>query len=156
LPLPHPAPPSVQALAAWLAEELKIEKRPTRVRAEPARPVPWGDRSLEQPERWSFNFVAPNYTVTAEHWVGSSHVTVKRSEANFWALLTRLHMGGGMGQGAVGIAWVLLADTIAGGLVMLALTGILLWTRLHGPRLLALGLIGSVATLAVTLVVAAL
>ena len=47
-----------------------------------------------------------------------------------FALLTRLHKGVGMGVG-----WVLLADTLAGGLVFLSLTGLLLWTRLHGSRL---------------------
>ena len=39
----------------------------------------------------------------------------------------------------MGVAWILLADTIAGSLIILALSGILLWTRLHGPRLLAAG-----------------
>ena len=40
----------------------------------------------------------------------------------------------------MGVAWILLADTVAGSLIILALSGILLWTRLHGPRLLAAGL----------------
>jgi hypothetical protein len=40
----------------------------------------------------------------------------------------------------MGIGWVLLADTLAGGLIVLSLTGILLWTRLHGGRLAAAGL----------------
>lgn len=39
---------------------------------------------------------------------------------------------------------------------MLALTGILLWARLHGPRLMALGLIGGVFTLTLALVASAL
>ena len=40
----------------------------------------------------------------------------------------------------MGVAWILLADTIAGSFIILSLTGILLWTRLHGPRLLAAAL----------------
>lgn len=40
----------------------------------------------------------------------------------------------------MGVAWILLADTIAGSFIILSLTGILLWTRLHGPRLLAAGI----------------
>ena len=40
----------------------------------------------------------------------------------------------------MGIGWVLLADTLAGGLIVLSLTGILLWTHLHGGRLAAAGL----------------
>jgi hypothetical protein len=37
--------------------------------------------------------------------------------------------------------WVLFIDTMAGGLVAMALTGALLWSRLHGPRLAALGIV---------------
>jgi hypothetical protein len=39
---------------------------------------------------------------------------------------------------------------------MLALTGILLWTRLHGPRVMALGLVGGVFTLTLALAASAL
>lgn len=156
LALPEPAPGSAQEMAAWLGQELKLDSPASRVRAEPARPAPWGERTLRQPEHWSANFVTPAYTILVDHWVGTGHVTVKRSDANFWAMLNRLHMGTGMGNGGVGIAWVLFADTIAGGLVMLALTGILLWTRLHGPRVMALGLIGGVFTLTLALVASAI
>jgi hypothetical protein len=38
------------------------------------------------------------------------------------------------------VGWVLLVDTLAGTLILLSLTGTLLWTRLHGPRLAAAGL----------------
>lgn len=151
LELPEPAPASAQDMAAWLVQELRLDRPASRVRAEPARPVPWGERTLRQPERWSVNFATPAYSVMAEHWVGTGQVMVKRSDANFWALLNRLHTGTGMGGDGVGIAWVLLADTIGGGLVMLALTGILLWTRLHGPRVMALGLVGGVCTLTLAL-----
>jgi hypothetical protein len=40
----------------------------------------------------------------------------------------------------LGLAWVLFIDTIAGALVAMSLTGFLLWTRLHGSRLLAGGI----------------
>jgi hypothetical protein len=39
-----------------------------------------------------------------------------------------------------------LTDTLAGALLELAITGTLLWSRLHGPRLLAAGLIGTTLT----------
>ena len=80
----------------------------------------------------------------AEYWVGNRYVSIRQLDPNFFAWLTRLHTGTG-----VGIGWVLLVDTLAGGLIVLALTGLLLWTRLHGPRLVALGLIGTCLTLAV-------
>lgn len=37
----------------------------------------------------------------AEHWVGTDQVTAKRSDANFWEMLNRLHLG----TGGAGIAW---------------------------------------------------
>jgi hypothetical protein len=43
-------------------------------------------------------------------------------------------------------AWILLTDTLAGALLILAITGTLLWSHLHGPRLLAAGLIGTTLT----------
>jgi hypothetical protein len=81
------------------------------------------------------DFHNPQQSVNAEYWVGNSFVSVKRQDANIFAFITRLHKGVGMGT-----AWVLLADTLAGGLVFLSLTGLLLWTKLHGSRLLMAGL----------------
>jgi uncharacterized protein len=46
------------------------------------------------------------------------------------------------------MVWVLFLDTIAGALIVMSLTGFLLWTRLHGPRLLAGGLVGGSLALA--------
>ena len=55
---------------------------------------------------------------------------------------------------AVGVSafWVLLSDTIAGGMIVLSVTGLLLWSRLHTIRLAAVGvstaaLLGGVWTL---------
>jgi hypothetical protein len=52
--------------------------------------------------------------------------------------------------------WILLTDTLACGLLVLAITGTLLWSRLHGPRLMAAGLIGTVFTSAVVLMLTTL
>lgn len=137
-------PESPAALGEFLRRELDLNAQPTRPRKEPTKRVPWGNGEIKQPERWQVNFVTLGETVQAEYWVGNRYVSVKRSDPNFFALLTRLHQGTG-----AGIGWVLLVDTLAGALVVLSLTGLLLWTRLHGPRLLALGLVGACATLAV-------
>ena len=44
-------------------------------------------------------------------------------------------MGSGMGA-----LWIFLGDSLAFGLFVLSASGLLLWSRLHGPRLLAVGL----------------
>ncbi|MGH7348836.1 MAG: PepSY-associated TM helix domain-containing protein, partial [Candidatus Rokuibacteriota bacterium] len=132
LPLPRPQPVSPEAMAAWLRTELGIEKPWRQARAQPSRTVVWGGREVRQPERWTVTFPAPQRFVAAEYWVGNSFVTVRRSDPNVWAFLNNLHQAGGMGAG-----WILLADTVAGSFILLSLTGVMLWTRLHGPRLLA-------------------
>jgi hypothetical protein len=132
MPLPRPQPVSPEAMAAWLRTELGIEKPWRQARAQPSRTVVWGGQEVRQPERWTMTFPAPQHFVAAEYWVGNSFVTVRRSDPNVWAFLNNLHQAGGMGAG-----WILVADTVAGSFILLSLTGVVLWTRLHGPRLLA-------------------
>jgi hypothetical protein len=146
LALPDTAEPpfdSAEGLAEWLRRELKIEGDAGRVRTEPARPVAWGDRTLRQPARWSVDFAGPGRQVRAEYWVGNRFVKVESLDATPLGLLMRLHTASG-----VSAFWVLLADTIAGGMVLLSLTGVLLWSRLHPLRLSTLGL--SLGALAAT------
>ncbi|HWU69276.1 MAG TPA: PepSY-associated TM helix domain-containing protein, partial [Stenotrophobium sp.] len=48
---------------------------------------------------------------------------------------TSLHKGVGMGVG-----WVLLVDTLAGSIILLSLSGVVLWTQLNRRRLLGAGI----------------
>jgi hypothetical protein len=147
LPLPSPAPGDPQALASWLRAALALAPEATRVKAEAPKPVAWGDKALTQPARWSAAFVSPGASVQAEYWVGNSFVSVKRSDNNVFATLANLHKGVGMSVG-----WILLVDTLAGSIILLSLTGVLLWTLVNRQRALgaAIGLasVATVATLA--------
>jgi len=134
LALPEPLPGDPEALAAWLGEKFHLDARHAKILREPARTVLWNGDEVEQPPRWQITLRTPRQSVQAEYWPGNRFVTVKRGSGNLFALLTNLHKGVGLG-----VAWVLLADTLAGGLIVLSLTGILLWTRLHGGRLAAAG-----------------
>ena len=134
LPLAEmPADP--QALAALLARELDFAGAIPRIRAEPAHGVTWGERTLIQPEFWQIWFDTPQRAARAEYHVGNRSVKIERLDANFIATLTRLHQAVG-----VSAAWVLLADSIAGSLMLLSLTGMLLWIRLHPDRLVWMGI----------------
>jgi hypothetical protein len=135
LSMPRPPLADIDAFVTWLQRELAVAKAPARKRTDPSRPVVWTGQDVRQPERWEVGFTTPRYVITAEYWIGNAFVTVRRADANVWAVLTNLHMANG-----ASVAWILLADSIAGSFIMLALTGVLLWTRLHGPRLLAAGL----------------
>jgi hypothetical protein len=142
IPLPRPAPATPQALAAWLKTALKLDPEPRRVLLEPARPVAWGDQSVLQPARWSASFSSPSVKVQAEYWVGNSYVTLKRSDSNLFGTLTSLHKGDGMG-----IGWVLLVDTLAGSIILLSLSGVVLWALTNRRRAIgvAIGLVSLLA-----------
>jgi hypothetical protein len=128
---------SADEMASWLQRELGFQGLQVRTKAEPTRKVTWGERELLQPARWTFSFNSPHKAVNAEYLVGNRYLKVDTQDATVIGTLTRLH-------NAVGVTafWVLLSDTIAGGLIVLSVTGLLLWSRLHGVRL---------ATLAVSL-----
>lgn len=133
------------ALGRWAKAELRLP-----VDAQPPRGKPGdkkqGDkrgggkfmgRDVATAEPLTQTFAMPDARVTVEYVPGSNHVTAKREEINALGMLKNLHKGVGLP-----IAWVLLIDTIAGALIVMALTGYLLWSRLHGPRLLAGALAG--------------
>ena len=133
-------PRDPDALAATLQKALAIDRPANLVRKEPPQEVTWNGEALRQPELWRVFFATPARTLNVEYWKGNAYATVKRQDPNAWAFLTRLHMGTG-----ANVAWVLLVDTLAGGLIVMSLTGMLLWSRLHGTRLTALGIaLGSI------------
>ena len=139
LPLPTPAPDNAQAMADWLQQELKLDRSATRVRSEPSRPVAWGDKTLKQPAHWSASFTSPRFNLQTDYWVGNEFITIKRNDNNLFGTLNNLHKGVGVGAG-----WILLADSLAGSIVLLSLTGVILWTQLNRRRLIGttIGLAG--------------
>jgi hypothetical protein len=132
---------SAEAFEAWLRVKFKLPHAKARVQKKPGGPVPWGGGQTVQPENWRVTLTTPNISLNAEYWQGDTEAHIEQKEANAWATLANFHKGSGMSN-----AWILLTDTLAGGLLVLAITGTLLWSRLHGPRLLAAGLIGTTLT----------
>lgn len=84
---------------------------------------------------------SPQRGLSAEYFVGNRSVKIETQDATSIGVLTRLHMS--VGANAF---WVLLADTIAGGMIVLSITGLLLWSRLRAIRLATVGV--SIAALA--------
>lgn len=131
--LPHGDFRNPEQLAAWIEKELKLElAQPAFIKTQPARHVLWGDNLVQQPERWSISFHRPDRAVNAEYFVGSKVVRLENADSTPLGTLVRLHMSVG-----VTAAWIVLADTIAGGLILLSITGLLLWTQLHTVRTVA-------------------
>jgi hypothetical protein len=132
--LPLPAQPfeSAQQMSGWLQQELKFSAKQVTVKSQPAKKIIWADQEVLQPERWSISLQSPQRSVSAEYFVGNHFVKLEHLDATPIGTLTRLHMSAG-----AGVFWVLLSDTIASSLILLSLTGLLLWTKLHTVRTVA-------------------
>lgn len=100
-------------------------------------------RDVQQADVWKQSFNGSNGVLSVEYSPGSTAVKATKSEQNAFGFLKNLHKGTGMNW-----VWVLLIDTMAGGLVAMSLTGALLWSRLHGPRLAAIGIVTTSLVLA--------
>nr|WP_246256939.1 PepSY-associated TM helix domain-containing protein [Pararobbsia alpina] len=137
LPLPSPAPASPTDLLRALQQNHALEGKPGRIQREPARTVAWGDGRLQQPEHWSATLVTPRSNTQVEYWVGNRFVSIKRTDNGLLATLLNFHRGTGLG-----IGWVLLVDTLAGSIILLSITGVLLWIGTHRRRALASLLVG--------------
>jgi len=156
LVLPDPRPETIDALAAWLQQALKVDQPANNMRVERPRPVAWTERGAErggegrplmQPERWTLNFGGPNKVIQVEYWVGNKSVGVRTTENGFVATLTNLHKGVGMP-----VPWILLIDTLAGSLIFLSISGAILWWETHRRRLVGLTIFG--VSVAVTVAIA--
>lgn len=135
LSLPEPQPGTPEELAAWLQGELKFTpEQVVQVKKQAAKAVVWADHEILQPERWSVSLQTPQRGVTAEYFLGNRFVKLDHAEATPIGTLTRLHMAVG-----VNAFWVLLSDTIAGSLILLSITGLLLWTQLRALHTVAVG-----------------
>jgi uncharacterized protein len=138
------------ALGKWAKAELGMSSEPREPRKE-GPPGPRGTgrgekagkpqfmgKSLPQAEKWTRQFTLVDGRVIVDYVPGSASVSLKREGQGILNTLKNLHKGVGLNM-----VWVLFLDTIAGALIVMSLTGFLLWTRLHGSRLLAGGLVGT-------------
>lgn len=127
---------SEKALGEWAKAEfgLQVEPRPPKDGGEKGKgpSKSFLGKARPEAEKWEINFNHVNGRITVEHVKGSASVAVKQTSQNLLGTLKNLHKGTG-----VGIAWILFIDTIGGALIAMAITGFLLWSRLHGGRLLA-------------------
>jgi uncharacterized protein len=127
------------ALGKWAktALALPVEGRePPAAKADKKGKLFMG-KALPQVEKWTRTFMLADTKITVDYVPGAPNVTVRKEAVGLLGTMKNLHKGAG-----VGVAWVLLIDTIAGALIAMTLTGFLLWTRLHGSRLLAGGIAG--------------
>jgi hypothetical protein len=153
LALPDPRPQTVDEMAAWLQQSLKLDRPANNIKVERARPVPWAEKGGDgrlalQPERWSFNLGGPNKVVQVEYWVGNKSASVRTTDNGLIATLTNFHKGVGMP-----VPWILLIDSLAGSLIFLSVSGAILWWETNRRRRLGVAIFGTAVALTVGLAI---
>ena len=149
LAVPTPLPANNKEFTKFIQNALNVHQDPVKPKdplgvGKPEREAKFMNKDVKQPEIFKVDFQLPQVRIQAEYVAGNQYATVKREDANVWGFITRMHKG--VGANAF---WVLLADTIAGALLVLSITGVLLWTKMRGSRLAMVGLIGGSAFLTI-------
>lgn len=135
MPLADQSFATPEHLSDWLRSQLKLNPDTlVRITALPARSVLWEGIEMQQPPQWTINFNSVDKSIVADYMPGNRFVKLDTVEQTPLGTLMRLHKGVG-----IGIGWILLADTIAGALIVLCITGLLLWSRMHPMRLMTVG-----------------
>jgi uncharacterized protein len=141
---------SADDLGKWAKSEFNLAVEPRAPRAEggagekpKAERIQMMGKEVQQAEVWKQSFTSANGVLNVEYVAGSASVKATKQEQNALGFLKNLHKGSGMSW-----VWVLFIDTMAGGLIAMALTGALLWSRMHGPRLAAIGIVTTSLVLA--------
>lgn len=149
LQLPEPPPATPEAMSAWLVTALKTDGPPRSSRIEAAKLVAWAEKGdqgatpLMQPAHWTFSFGGLDEMVQADYWQGNRSIGITTTRNGFIATLTSMHKGNGMP-----VPWILLVDTLAGSLIFLSLSGVVLWVLTNRRRHVGLALFGvSLATM---------
>lgn len=143
-PLADPA-----ALTTLLQQHYADGLTEARTAITPPQTLPTPSGALTLPAHWELKGVTLSESLAASYVVGTLEVRIERQQANFAASLNRLHRGMG-----TGLSWQLMGDMAALALLLLALTSLLMWNKLHGPsrRGIALLLGGALATLLIALI----
>lgn len=101
-----------------------------------ATAVPGGP-AIESPNRFAAQFTAASDAVAATYTAGDDTIAIARQDRPLQRALNRMHLGQ-----APNIGWQIIMDAFSGALIFLCISGVLIWTRLDGSRMLGAGLIG--------------
>jgi len=100
-----------------------------------------------QPEHWVFNFGGPNEIIQADYWRGNRSIGITATANGFLATLTNMHKGTGMS-----IPWILLVDTLAGSMIFLLISNVLLLVQTNRRRAVGAAIFSLATTLTLGLV----
>lgn len=138
-------PPAIRgdraAVREWLAQAHGLHALTARARPAggggpgPGAP-PKPGLATPQPEQWSFSGGPATRGWSADYVPGETWLRLETTAYSPVAALSRLHKSAGGG-----IGWILLGDSFAIAMMLLGVTGILLWLRGRKPRDMALSVL---------------
>ena len=128
--VPESARQTREEMRAWLHDVQHIDVEIQRARGGGAGPGGSG-------KRWMFNGGNARILTQVEYVEGASTATVRKSENSPLAVLSRLHKGVGGG-----IPWIVLTDSFAVAMVLLGISGIILWARGRTVAQMAFSIVG--------------
>ena len=99
----------------------------TEVMVKESISLPTKSGSIVIPEIWSLRNVGLKGSLRISYVPETLVVRVKIQDPNFGAFMNRLHRGMG-----TGLSWQFLGDLAAISLILFSLTGLFMWTNLHG------------------------
>ena len=140
LPVVGPGIGSVDEMGAFVKSEFGLKtlwRRPRNQQGPTGNTVIAGGKGVKRPV-YITQFTSPGTTLDVRYVSGNEYIEITRTERGFLEVLNRLHRGNGAQLG-----WTLLGDAFSGALVVLAMTGVLLWSKMDGSRLLAVSLGGA-------------
>jgi uncharacterized protein len=141
LAVPAHARRSAEALSLWLSESEGLD-------AQIIRKPPPGEPA-KGPERWTLSGGTASEGWALEYKVGSDTAELKRSRHSTLAALTRMHKAVSGGPG-----WRILGDSFAIGMILLGVSGLLLWARGRTLRQMVVSVAGVSATVMIVVLVA--
>ena len=107
------------------------------------------DEPLIIPATWQFSSTDIKHRISVQYTPKTLVIKSEIRTNNFIETLKELHKGKGMG-----VSWILFSDLASIGLIILSISSLFMWTRLHGKANLGISLItiGTILTIFIGLI----
>ena len=129
LAIPAEARATPEQLSLWLRDSQQLDAQVIR-KGKPG----------DQAAKWNLSGGTASNSWSLEYAAGSDSAELKRSSHTALAAFNRLHKGVGGGGW-----WILLADSFAIGMILLGISGLLLWARNRTPKQLLVSVLAASA-----------
>ena len=131
LAIPAEARRSPEQLSLWLRDTQQLDAQVIR------KGGAGGAGNAGQAPKWTLSGGSASESWSLEYTPGESEAALKHSSHTPLAAFNRLHKGVGGGGW-----WILLADSVAVGMLLLGVSGMWMWARGRSPRDMLLSVMG--------------